>query len=176
MTLQDSVLDNTLTKEDVFPTQNKAWIDSTFNDYEVRANLYLTRPRFSRTPLTGEILTFSARNTYDSTGILVPVELALAQGQWESSFGREGKSPKRNPFNVGENDSGTVKWFESTDQGVQAYYYLMSRNYLRCKTVEELLFNFTNCSGKRYASVDYELHVGNQYFYIKKWLDSVLTP
>lgn len=163
-----------LTKEDRYPTQNKVWVDSTFKDYKIRSSLYLTRPRFSGTPLTGELLTFCARNAYDSTGILVPVELALAQCQWESSFGREGKSPKRNPFNIGENDSGTVKWFDSTNEGVQAYYYLMSINYLKCKTVEELLFNFTNCSGKRYASGDYELHISNQYFYIKRWLDSAL--
>jgi hypothetical protein len=159
------------TREDFYPTENKAWVDSTFKDYEFRATLYLERPMCTGTPLTGEMLSFCARNAYDSTGVLVPVELALAQVQWESSFGREGRSPVKNPYNVGENDSGTVKWYDSTVDGVQAYFYLMATKYLKCKTVEQLLFNFTNCGGKRYASGEYELHVGPTYYRIKRWLD-----
>jgi hypothetical protein len=168
-------IDNhTYTKTDLYPIKNKVWLDSTFKDYEKRAKLYLGRPRFSGSPMTAEMMTLCARNAYDSTGILVPVELALAQAQWESSFGREGKSPVNNPYNVGEYDSGTVIWFNSTQEGIQAYYYLMTENYLSCRSVEELLFNFVNCGGYRYASGDYEIHVGNQYYYIKKWLNETL--
>ena len=83
-------------------------------------------------------------------------------------MGREGKSPTNNPFNIGEGDVRTTKWFNSTFEGTQAYYYYMCRNYLKCRSIDELFVNFVNCSGKRYASGDYELHVPNQYYVIKK--------
>jgi hypothetical protein len=157
-------------KNGLHPIKNKVWLDSTFTDYENRANIYLDRPIFEGTPLNGGLLSHCARNAYDSTGILVPLELVLAQAQWESGMGREGRSPINNPFNVGEWDDKTVEWFSSTEEGVQRYYYLMARHYLSCKTVEQLLFDFTNCDGRRYATSNYELHVGEQYHYIKNWL------
>lgn len=157
---------------DLFPEDLHVWEDSVFADYKLRADLWLSRSTFEGTPLTGEILTLSARNAYDSTGILLPVELALAQAQLESSMGRAGKSPIKNPYNVGEHDSGTVKWFKSTFDGTQSYFYYMCRNYLRCRSVDQLFVNFVNCSGRRYASLPmYEQNVRNQYYVIKRWLE-----
>lgn len=147
------------------------WKDSVFAEYKDRANLYLSRDEFKGTPIKGEMLSLAAENAYDSTGILLPVELCLAQCQWESGMGLKGKSPKNNPFNVGEFDSGTVMWFDNTFDGIQAYFYLMTTNYLSCNTMDELFKNFVNCSGRRYASGSYEEHVPNQYYYIKNWLD-----
>jgi hypothetical protein len=144
------------------------WCDSVFTEYKIKADLYINT-NYENSPVTGEILSLAAYNAYDSTGILLPLELALAQCQWESGMGLKGRSPKNNPFNIGENDSGTVKWFNSTFDGVQAYYYYMTTNYLSCKTIEQLFNNFTNCNGYRYASGDYEKHVPPQYYYIKKW-------
>lgn len=125
------------------------WKDSVFNDYEKRAEIYLSQ---YNTPIEAGMLRLAAYNAYDSTGILLPVELALTQAHLESALGTKGRSPANNPYNVGENDSGTVKWFTSTFEGVQAYYYLMTKNYLKCKSVSTLLKSFTNCNGKRYAS------------------------
>jgi hypothetical protein len=159
------------TRYDYEPIENEAWIDSTFSDYAKRADLYLSRPQWQGTPLNGEMMALCARNAYDSTGILLPVELALTQAQHESSMGRKGRSPKNNPFNVGEYDSGTVMWFDSTFDGVQEYYYQMVNNYLRCHTAEELLINFVNCSGYRYAKPGYEEHITPTYRKIKRWLD-----
>ena len=71
-----------------------------------------------------------------------------------------------------EHDSGTVQWFETTFDGVHAYYYFMCNNYLKCSDLKDLFRSFVNCGGKRYASSnDYESHVGPTYYYIKKWLD-----
>lgn len=162
------------TREDLNPTKNKGWVDSTFKDYEKRAQLYLDRPIFKGTPLNGKMMALCARNAFDSTGILVPVELALSQAQWESSMGREGRSPINNPFNIGEHDSGTVLWYNSTFEGVQAYYYWVSRTYLKCSTLERLLLNFVNCDGYRYAVEGYEENVSKQYRIIKKWLERQL--
>ena len=158
---------------DLFPEDINAWEDSVFIDYKMRADLWLSRATFEGTPITGDILTLSARNAYDSTGILLPVELALAQAQLESSMGRAGKSPERNPYNVGEHDSGTVKWFKNTFEGTQSYFYYMCRHYLRCRNVDQLFVNFVNCSGHRYASSPtYEQNVRNQYYVIKRWLEN----
>jgi hypothetical protein len=159
-----------LTKSELYPINNQKWVDSTFTEYENDATTYLNRPMFSNTPLTGEMLAHCAKNTYFNYNILVPVELALAQCQFESSMGREGRSPKKNPYNLGEYDSGTVIWFNTTQDGVQAYFDLIAKDYLSCKTPEQLLTDFTNCNGKRYASGDYEIHISKQMYYIKKWL------
>lgn len=166
-----SLEDKYMSKYDFNPEKNKAWKDSVFTDYKKRADLYLSRSIFKGTPLSGDIMSLCARNAYDSLGVLLPVELALSQAQWESGMGREGKSPVNNPFNIGEHDSGTVKWFQSTFEGTQEYYYYMCRDYLRCRTVDQLFINFVNCNGKRYASKPtYETTIRNQYYMIKKWL------
>jgi hypothetical protein len=147
------------------------WIDSTFQDYEQRAEIYLKK--FKNTPIKAHMLRLAAHNAYDSTGIILPVELALTQAQMESSMGTKGRSPINNPFNVGEYDDGTVLYFESTFEGIQAYYYLMCRNYLGCKEIDILFKNFTNCHGNRYASKpSYEVEVEKQFLYVKKYINN----
>ena len=161
-----------------YPTTSKhdliigssAWRDSTFSEYAIKANLYLNREEFNGTPIKGEMLALAAENAYDSTGVLLPVELCLAQCQWESGMGLKGKSPINNPFNIGEYDTGTVLWFDSTFEGVQSYFYFMTSKYLRCSTISELFENFVNCGGHRYASGSYEEHIPKPYYYIVGWL------
>jgi len=166
---------NMASKYDLNPEHDMAWKDSTFNEYAIRAEVYLSRPIFEGTPLKADMMALCARNAYDSTGVILPLELALAQAQWESGMGREGKSPTNNPFNIGEGDGKTTKWFNSTFEGTQSYYYYMCRNYLGCKTVEELFVNFVNCSGKRYASEpSYEQTIRNQYYVNKNWINNSL--
>lgn len=164
-----------MSRYDVYPENADAWKDSTFKDYEERARLWLKRPSLKGTPLKGGMMALCARNAFDSTGIFLPIELALAQAKWESDYGRNGRSPINNPYNVGENDSGTTMWFENTFEGVQAYYYYMCKNYLRCRTIDQLFVNFVNCGGKRYASSDaYEYHISGSYYTIKRWLEKNL--
>ena len=159
----------TTTNSKIVGTQE--WADSTFSDYEKRAEIYLRK--FPDTPIKADMLRLAAHNAYDSIGVLLPVELALAQAQMESSMGTKGRSPSNNPFNVGEYDNGTVLYFENTFEGIQAYYYLMCRVYLGCKEVDILFKNFTNCHGKRYASnPNYEVEVEKQYLYTKKYIDN----
>ena len=147
------------------------WVDSTFYDYEIRAKVYLKR--FKNTPIKAEMLSNAARNAYDSTSILLPLELALAQAQIESSMGTKGRSPKTNPFNIGEYDTKTVSHFNNTTEGIQAYYYIMCGVYLNCKEVDILFKNFTNCHGKRYASnPNYEKVIKNQFKYIQRYIEN----
>jgi hypothetical protein len=144
------------------------WRDSIFTTYSKKADLYLKK--FKGTPIKGDMLSLAAQNAYDSTGILLPLELALSQAQWESGMGLLGRSPKNNPFNIGEYDDGTVLYFESTFDGIQAYYYLMCRLYLSCKSLDELFISFVNCNGHRYAASGYESRIRYQYYVIKQWL------
>jgi len=159
-------------KGDVYLDTLEQWKDSVFTDYAKRAQIYLDRPDNEGTPLTGEMMALAARNAFDSTGNFLPVELALAQCQWESHMGRRGRSPKNNPWNVGEFDSGTVLWYKNTFEGTQAYYYWVCRTYLSCRTVEQLLVNYVNCNGLRYAKIGYEQHIHNTYINIKRWIDN----
>lgn len=146
--------------------------DQTFKIYEKKADLYLQRNIFNGTPIEGWMLAKSAKKTYDSTGVILPLELVLSQAQWESGMGLRGKSPKKNPFNIGEWGDTTVISFKTTEKGVGYYYLLMAENYLKCKTLDQLLDNFVNCNGHRYAkSEKYEQKIKNQYRFIKSWLD-----
>jgi hypothetical protein len=150
-------------------TINKINLDSC--DYENRAGIYLER--FHETPIESWMMAAAAYTVFDSTGILVPLELALSQVQLESSIGTKGRSHINNPFNVGERDSSTVLCFKSTFEGVQAYYFLMAKDYLKCKTLDELFeTNFSNCSNQNYAtSKTYGISVKKQYYYIIKYID-----
>lgn len=148
------------------------YLDSLFNDYEKRANIYLAQKRFNKSPIKGFMLSTCAKDAYLSTGIFLPVELALAQAQLESEMGTKGRSPDTNPFNIGEYDNETVMVFNNTYDGVRAYYKYMTRNYLRCRPIDILLKNFTNCGGYRYASSsDYEKKVSELYFSINGFIN-----
>lgn len=148
------------------------YIDSLFTDYEKRANIYLSQDRFKNSPIRGYMLATSAKDAYLLTGVFLPVELALAQAQIESGMGLVGRSPDKNPFNIGEYDSHTELKFKSTYDGVKSYYNYMTSNYLSCKPIDILLKNFTNCKGYRYASKkEYERDVSNLYFQICKYID-----
>jgi hypothetical protein len=154
---------------------NAEYIDSLFRDYESRANIYLSQKQFEKSPIKGFMLSTCAKDAYLITGIFLPVELALAQAQLESSMGTKGRSPDTNPFNIGEYNSSTVMTFPSTYEGVKAYYKYMTSDYLKCRPIDLLLKNFTNCGGYRYAgSPDYEKRISELYFSIEKYINKKL--
>jgi len=141
-------------------------------DYGTLAQKYLDRDVFKGTPITGKMLEKSAKETYEKTGKLIPLELALAQAQFESSMGREGRSPQTNPYNVGEFDNKTTMTFDKTEDGVDAYYKLMANDYLNDKKPDELLKNFVNKNGHRYAkNPKYEAGLKTQIGYINRFLN-----
>jgi hypothetical protein len=146
-------------------------LDSLFEDYKSRANIYLSQKKFEKSPIKPSMLSDNARHFFQETGVFVPVELALSQAQIESNMGTKGRSPRNNPFNIGEYNNGTVMVFNNTYSGVKSYYKYMTNSYLKCKPVDVLLKNFTNCSGYGYAHKDYGKQVSEVYFQIKKYID-----
>jgi hypothetical protein len=145
-------------------------IDRMFLDYEKRAEIYLTR--FNNTPIKPYMLSTAAKEAYLETGILVPVELALAQAQLESSLGTRGRSARNNPFNIGEYNSHTHLYPKNIDEGIKLYYYYLTNKYLSCKSVDDFLKDCTNCQGSRYAtSPSYERAVRRQYNFIIRYID-----
>ena len=148
------------------PADNIPW-----DTYARLAQTYLDRGIFQNTPMTGEMLSNAAKKAYEQYNTLVPLELALAQGQFESHMGTKGRSPGTNPYNVGEYDAGTVMQFPDTETGVQAYYNLIANNYLKDKQLDELLGDFVNTEGNRYASdPEYEEKLVGQIDFIRKFL------
>jgi hypothetical protein len=151
------------------------YIDSLFKDYEKRAKFYLSQKKFKKTPIKPYMLATCAKDAYLSTGVFLPVELALAQAEIESSMGTKGRSHVTNPFNIGEWDSATKLTYKTTYDGIKAYYTYMTSSYLRCKPIDILFKNFTNCSGHRYASSQtYEKTIYKEYIRIENNIDNAI--
>lgn len=91
----------------------------------------------------------------------VDIKLVLAQGHIESHFGTTGVAAKTNNiFNVGAESKFPIKKmarngyiYKHPDESVEPFIKLLKRNYLvNGKTEEDLLKNYVNRSGHRYAS------------------------
>jgi len=164
-------LDHSITKKDKGPDYSRIEVPNFhYANYKKKAQFYLNRRLFSGTPITGEIMANCAVKTYLKYKILVPLPLVLAQGQFESKMGTKGRSPKNNPFNVGEYDHKTVLKFKSTEDGVQAYFNLIASRYLKSKSVKQLMRSFTNDKSNRYASdPNYERKIRRQMRFIKRY-------
>jgi hypothetical protein len=109
--------------------------------------------------VTGKMMADSAKVAFDRYKVFVPAELALSQLVTEGGIGGTASNPNskpirtKNPFNVGNVDDGRVKVNSNTQSGVSLYYNLMASDYLgNGKTANDLLGNFVNKSGNRYAS------------------------
>ena len=131
-------------------------LSADFKEYARKANAYIKKVNPS-TNITGEMLASGAQKALQQYGRTVPVELALAQLQLEGYLEKR-KTPNKpqrtnNPFNVGNTDSGaTITHTAGVQSGVNAYYDLMARSYLSKRSPNELVNNFVNAKGNRYAS------------------------
>ena len=138
-------------------------IDST---YYHNCNIILKS--YPKSKISADMFYEVAKEVLDETGILVPYDLAIAQGILETSLGNAGVGRRNNPFSINSR-KGYIRYNTMRD-GVKAYYSLIARKYLKCRTYEQLKYNFVNCSGNRYCVGAYEKALSRQINYINRKL------
>ena len=123
---------------------------------------------YPKSRISAEVFFNAAQKTFEKYGILVPYDIAIAQGILETGLGNFGVGKRDNPFSINSR-KGYIR-YNSIEEGVAAYYSLMARKYLSCKTRIQLLQNFTNCAGNRYCVGPYEKILRKQINYINRKL------
>lgn len=111
----------------------------------------------------------------------VDIRLALSQAHVESHFGTMGTARRTNSvFNVGAFDGHSANTqikngygYKHPDYSVEPYLQLLTSRYLvKNKTEEELIKNFVDKNGARYASSKtYESALKERWNYIDKYTD-----
>lgn len=104
----------------------------------------------------------------------IPITFTLAQGEIESHFGTTGLAYRTNSvWNVGAFDDYTLNdiqhKFNNPNDSVNPYLDLLVKNYLPSKSIEDLLENFVDINGNRYATdPHYEDKLKSKISYIKE--------
>ena len=116
--------------------------------------------------ITGVMLANSAVRAFKKYNQYVPPELSLSQLVLEGGIGNGDMKSRpirtRNPYNVGNVDNGMNVTRSDVQSGINAYYDLIAGTYLSGgKSPSELIQNFVNQRGERYASSnEYETNLG----------------
>ena len=106
----------------------------------------------------------------------VDVKFVLSQAEIESAFGTKGLASKtRSVFNLGAFDNLSYSEIKSQyrymhpNASIEPYLKLLNERYLVDKLESDLMLNYVDKNGARYASDEfYEEKLRNKYQYIKK--------
>jgi murein DD-endopeptidase MepM/ murein hydrolase activator NlpD len=131
------------------------------NAYAQICQRFIDRRRPNLLGITGEMMVKGAKGAFDTYHKYVPPELALAQLAAEGGIGNGNSNSRpirtRNPFNVGNTDSGANVQHGDVQDGINTYYNLIAKDYLvKGKTAADLVQHFVNKNGNRYATAAYE--------------------
>jgi len=136
--------------------------DSGYKTYSEICQKFINNRQPNLLGITGDMMAKGAKGAFDKYQRFVPAELALAQLATEGGIGNKDPNSRpirtKNPFNVGNTDSGANVEHNEVQSGINTYYNLIAKNYLgKGKTANDLVQNFVNHNGNRYASgTDYE--------------------
>jgi murein DD-endopeptidase MepM/ murein hydrolase activator NlpD len=147
--------------------------------YRKICDLFISTRRNNLLNITGKMLVNSAVKAYERYRKFVPPELALSQLTIEGGFTDDPSArpiKTKNPFNVGNVDSGKDNYQSDVQTSIDKYYYLIASNYLgKGKTASDLINNFVNKEGNRYASnIQYEKQLNQMASYVNKISQSVI--
>lgn len=130
-------------------------------------------------PIKGQMLADGAKAALDAHGSYIPPQLALAQLTMEGGLSKDSSTKPirtKNPFNVGNVDSGAVVNHGNWQSGINAYFKTMAKNYVvpsQNKTATSLLNKFVNTKNQRYASApNYEKAITSTINNINKTLNA----
>ena len=131
--------------------------DEGYSKYSQICDKFIKTRQPNLLEINGDMMAGSAKRAFEKYHKYVPPELALAQLATEGGIGNSDPNSRpirtKNPFNVGNTDDGSNIDMGAVQEGINAYYNLIARNYLgKGKSAKDLVQDFVNHDGNHYAT------------------------